>query len=267
MAQTINNQLMSLKVQKYLNSSQKQTLSSMHRLSSGLRINSAKDDAAALAIAERMNVELRGMNIGMRNAYDGISMITTAEGGLKQVSEQLQRMRELALQSANGTNTTADRTNLDKEFQALNDEVSRIVSSTTFNGKTLLAQGSSATEFQVGPGTSDTISVDAAQVAPMAENISTHAASLASVQAVDSMIAEIAGQRAYFGAVQSGFESTINNLHTSAKSQSAALGRIMDADFAVESARLAHSQILEQAGLAMSSQANSTAGSVLDLLG
>lgn len=266
MAQTINNQLMSLKVQKYLNSAQKQTLSSMHRLSSGLRINSAKDDAAALAIAERMNVELRGMNIGMRNAYDGISMTATAEGGLQQISEQLQRMRELALQSANGTNTTADRANLDKEFQALNDEVSRIVSSTSFNGRTLLAQGSSATTFQVGASAGDSVSVDAAQIAPLTENISTYEASLASVQAVDSMIAEINGQRAYFGAVQSGFESTINNLQIGAQSQSAALGRIMDADFAVESARLAHSQILEQAGIAMSSQANSTAGNVVKLL-
>ena len=290
MAQTINTNVMSLTAQRNLNSSQGSLMTSMQRLSSGLRVNSAKDDAAGLAIAERMNTQVRGMNVAIRNANDGISLAQTAEGGLQEVSNMLQRMRELAVQSANGTNSTNDRANLDAEFQALNLEISRIAETTTFNGVSVLntdavGSGSAAVDaavvFQVGANTSsggeNTLSINLKKIeglavgsAPLASgtvNVSTVSASNASIVAIDTMIGEITSARADFGSVQSRFESAINNLQIGVENQAAARGRIMDADFAVETANMTRAQILQQAGTAMVSQANSAPQSVLQLLG
>ena len=144
MAQTINTNVPSLTAQRHLNSSQNALNTSMERLSSGLRVNSAKDDAAGLAIAERMNTQVRGMNVAIRNANDGISLSQVAEGGLQEMSNMLQRMRELAVQSANGTNSTSDRANLDAEYQALDAEIVRIGETTAFNGVNVLAGGARA---------------------------------------------------------------------------------------------------------------------------
>lgn len=290
MAQTINTNVMSLTAQRNLNSSQGSLMTSMQRLSSGLRVNSAKDDAAGLAIAERMNTQVRGMNVAIRNANDGISLAQTAEGGLQEVSNMLQRMRELAVQSANGTNSTNDRGNLDAEFQALNLEISRIAETTTFNGVSVLntdATGSgsaiadSAVVFQVGANTSsggentlsinlkkiEGLAVGSAALASGTVNVNTVSGSNASIVAIDTMIGEITSARADFGSVQSRFESAINNLQIGVESQAAARGRIMDADFAVETANMTRAQILQQAGTAMVSQANAAPQSVLQLLG
>lgn len=286
MAQTINTNIMSLTAQRNLNSSQSSLMTSMQRLSSGLRVNSAKDDAAGLAIAERMNTQVRGMNVAIRNANDGISLAQTAEGGLQEVSNMLQRMRELAVQSANGTNSVNDRANLDAEFQALNSEISRIAETTTFNGVSVLntaavGSGSGVADatvvFQVGANTSsggeNTLSINLKQIESLElssgvnANVSTVSGSLDTMLAIDTMIGEITSARADFGAVQSRFESAINNLQVGVESQASARGRIMDADFAVETANMTRAQILQQAGTAMVSQANSAPQSVLQLLG
>jgi flagellin len=292
MAQTINTNVMSLTAQRNLNQSQGTLATSMQRLSSGLRVNSAKDDAAGLAIAERMNTQVRGMNVAIRNANDGISMAQTAEGGMAEIGSMLQRMRELAVQSSNGTNSADDRANLDAEFQALNSEIGRIAETTQFNGISVLntsgtaavaaSSGVSAVAavgativFQVGANTStgNTLSISLQDIerleasSGVANNITTVSATTASITAIDSMIDDITSARADFGAVQSRFESAINNLQIGMENQAAARGRIMDADFAVETANMTRSQILQQAGNAMVSQANSSPQSVLQLLG
>jgi flagellin len=284
MAQTINTNVMSLTAQRNLNQSQSTLATSMQRLSSGLRVNSAKDDAAGLAIAERMNTQIRGMNVAIRNANDGISLAQTAEGGMQEVGNMLQRMRELAVQSSNGTNSAEDRQNLDAEFQALNSEIGRIAETTLFNGLSVLntpgtGSGSAAVDativFQVGANTTsgNTLSISLKQIESLeassgvANSILTISATTASITAIDTMITEITSGRADFGAVQSRFESAINNLQIGMENQSAARGRIMDADFAVETANMTRSQILQQAGNAMVAQANSSPQSVLQLLG
>ena len=281
MAQTINTNVMSLTAQRNLNQSQSTLSTSMQRLSSGLRVNSAKDDAAGLAIAERMNTQVRGMNVAIRNANDGISLAQTAEGGMQEVSNMLQRMRELAVQSANGTNSADDRGNLDAEFQALNSEIARIAETTQFNGVSVLntSAGSSAATivFQVGANTTaggeNTLSISLKEITALetaagsAADITTVSATNAAITAIDDMINTVTTARADFGAVQSRFESAISNLQVGMENQSAARGRIMDADFAVETANMTRSQILQQAGNAMVSQANSAPQSVLQLLG
>jgi flagellin len=281
MPQTINTNVMSLTAQRNLNVSQGSLATSMQRLSSGLRVNSAKDDAAGLAIAERMNTQVRGMNVAIRNANDGISLAQTAEGGLQEISNMLQRMRELAVQSANGTNSSADRANLDSEFQALNSEIARIAETTTFNGVAVLNTSGSGSAadivFQVGANTTstgeNTLSIGLKQIesvggsAASSTSISSVSATENAIALIDTMIDEITSARADFGAVQSRFESAINNLQVGMENQSAARGRIMDADFAVETANMTRAQILQQAGNAMVSQANSAPQSVLQLLG
>lgn len=272
MAQTINTNVMSLTAQRNLTRSQNTMATSMERLSSGLRVNSAKDDAAGLAIAERMNTQVRGMNVAMRNANDGISLAQTAEGGLNEVGNMLQRMRELAVQSANGTNSTTDRDNLDNEYQALKTEIARIAEVTQFNGLNILGTGAATFSFQVGANATAndkidiiTTAVDTTGVGAITGADGTLAS--AEITALDTMIDTITTERAKFGASQSRFESAINNLQIGVENQSAARGRIVDADFAVETASLTRSQILQQAGNAMVSQANSAPQSVLQLLG
>lgn len=268
MPQTINTNVMSLTAQRNLSKSQGSLATSMQRLSSGLRINSAKDDAAGLAIAERMNTQVRGMNVAIRNANDGISLAQTAEGGLQEISNMLQRMRELAVQSSNGTNSSADRANLDTEFQALNDEIGRISETTTFNGLSVI-NSSADIKFQVGANntSSNTLSITLQDIDKLTATISTSDTTSTSISSIDEMISTITTARAAFGAVQSRFESAISNLQVSMENQAAARGRIVDADFAVETANMTRAQILQQAGNAMVSQANSAPQSVLQLLG
>jgi flagellin len=277
---TINTNIASLNAQRNLSMSQSSLATSMQRLSSGLRVNSAKDDAAGLAIAERMNAQVRGMNVAIRNANDGISMSQTAEGALSQVGNALQRMRELAVQSRNATNSSSDKDSLNKEFIQLQSEISRVLGGTTFNGKNILGSDATSLTFQIGAntGANDTITVstsDMTQTTQLTAITGTGASigAAASVGAIGTVIDDIDtalntinDTRATFGATQSRFDSIITNLQQSVENQSAARSRIMDADFAAETASMSRAQILQQAGTAMVAQANQLPQQVLRLL-
>jgi len=280
MAQTINTNVASLNAQRNLSASQSSLSTSMQRLSSGMRINSAKDDAAGLSIAERMNSQVRGMNVAIRNANDGISLAQTAEGALAKVGDSLQRMRELAVQARNATNTSSDKDSLNKEFGQLQEEITRVMGGTSFNGKHMLGADATAMTFQIGANTSadDTITVNTSNmvtdttmtaVTGSSASIDATATSgaLASViDNIDTAINTVNDQRATFGATQSRFDAVISNLQQGVESQSAARGRIMDADFATETANMSRAQILQQAGTAMVAQANQLPQQVLRLL-
>jgi flagellin len=267
MAAVINTNMASLNTQRNLNTSQSALNTSIQRLSSGLRVNSAKDDAAGLAVATRMDAQIRGMNVAIRNSNDAISFAQTAEGALGKVTDAMQRMRELSVQSANGSLSDADRTNLTAEYTELNSEITRLAG-TEFNGTAVF--GITATVFQVGAGTTanDTISV-AALAAPAAigvADISTAANATSAIDAIDLALDTINTSRATLGAVQNRFESVISSLQVNVENASAAKSRIMDADFASETANLTRGQILQQAGTAMLAQANSLPNNVLSLL-
>jgi flagellin len=280
MAQTISTNLLSINAQRNTAASQMSLAVSMQRLSSGLRVNSAKDDAAGLAIAERMNAQVRGMNVAIRNANDAISLAQTAEGAAGKIGDALQRMRELAVQSANGTNNTGDRSNLQTEFAQLQTEVTRLIDGTTFNASKLLdgtgGNGSGTFTFQVGAGTggTDSISVSLgdlkstvdAAVSALSIAGADSTAATASITALDTAIDNVTTARANFGSVQNRFESVISNLAVSAENLTAARSRIVDADYAVETANLSRAQILQQAGNAMVAQANQQPQQVLALL-
>ncbi len=263
MAQVINTNIPSLNTQRNLNTSQNALNTSLQRLSSGLRINSAKDDAAGLAIATRMDSQVRGQQVAMRNANDAISFAQVAEGGISKQTDALQRMRELAVQSLNGTNTSTDRANLDAEFAQLTAEVTRLNTATKFNGSAVF--GSTQT-YQVGADAGDTITTASVAAATITGSVSDVAAASAAVTAIDAALTAANTQRATLGAIQNRFESVVSNLQISVENQSAAKSRIMDADFAAETANLTRAQILQQAGQAMLAQANSLPNGVLTLL-
>ena len=287
MPQTINTNIASLNAQRNLNSSQSSLATSMQRLSSGLRVNSAKDDAAGLAIAERMNAQARGMSVAMRNANDGISLAQTAEGALGKVADSLQRMRELAIQARNATNADSDKDSLDKEFGELAKEIQRVTAGTTFNGKYILGQDASLPQtFQFGPNTTsnDEITVttpnmsadttitqvsgsDTSGAGRAVIDRTADAAAIATVVAnIDTALDTVNSQRATLGATQNRFDAVISNLQVAYENQTAARSRIMDADFAVETSNLSRAQILQQAGNAMVAQANQLPQQVLSLL-
>ena len=266
MPMTINTNISSMNAQRNLAGSQMSLATSMQRLSSGLRINSAKDDAAGLAIADRMNAQVRGMTVAMRNANDGISMAQTAEGALSTVTDALQRMRELGVQAQNGTNSTSDRANLDTEYQQLSQEITRIAAQTKFNGTAIIGAGAGANVFQVGANNGETLAITTTTVATVAGNLTSAANASTAVAALDVAIDTITTQRANYGAAMNRFGMAISNLAISTENQSAARGRIMDADFAVETANLSRAQILQQAGNAMVAQANQLPNQVMTVL-
>ncbi|OYT88086.1 MAG: flagellin FliC [Burkholderiales bacterium PBB6] len=280
MPQTINTNLASLNAQRNLNSSQSSLATSMQRLSSGMRVNSAKDDAAGLAIAERMNAQVRGMNVAVRNANDGISLAQTAEGALSKVGDSLQRMRELAVQARNATNSSSDKDSLNKEFAQLQKEISRVLGGTTFNGKHILGADATTLTFQIGANVTvdDVIEIDTVNMGSDASisAVTTGATigATADASAIAAVISDIDGAintvndtRATFGATQSRFDAIISNLQQSVENQAAARSRIMDADYAQETANMSRAQILQQAGNAMVAQANQLPQQVLRLLG
>lgn len=275
MAQVINTNVFSLNSQRQLNRSQSSMQVSLERLSSGLRINRAKDDAAGFAISERFTAQIRGMQQASRNANDGISLVQTAEGAMAEISNSLQRMRELAVQASNETVNSTDRASLNDEFSALATEITRITDVTEFNNISLLGAADTVS-FQVGfeGGANNTISVAlvdvnaASGVASMVGgNINTASAANAFISAADIAINKVSELRADFGAVQNRLEATVRNLGSMIENQSAARSRVLDADFASETANLTRNQILQQAGTAMLSQANSLPQNVLSLLG
>jgi flagellin len=279
MSYSINTNINSLNAQRNAGMNGSALSTSMQRLSSGLRINSAKDDAAGLAIATRMDAQYRGMNVAVRNANDGISLAQTAEGGLQTLTDMVQRMRELAVQATNGTNQSSDLSAINQEYSQLGTEIQRTLSSVQFNGQSLL-DTTAGFDFQVGANSGQTISVassslsissgdlSAAFGAGAASAITTASPSAngTNIDLLDKALTAINSARANLGAVQSRFTNTINFLNAAAENQAAAKGRIMDADFATETSNLSRSQILQQAGTAMIAQANQLPQGVLALL-
>lgn len=277
---TINTNVQSLNAQRNLAASSGSLSTSMQRLSSGLRVNSAKDDAAGLAIAERMNAQVKGMNVAIRNANDGISLAQTAEGALAKIGDNLQRMRELAVQAANDTNGSTDRTALDEEYKALANENERVITSTEFNGQKLLTGSGGASgvfNFQIGANSDadNQISVTTNNIgSSMGSNTQGSAATLGTtgtsartaMDNLDTAIDAVTTARSKFGAAQNRFSTVISNLQVAAENQASSRGRIMDADFATETANLSRGQILQQAGTAMIAQANQLPQGVLSLL-
>jgi flagellin len=249
----------------------------MERLSTGKRINSAKDDAAGLAIASKMTSQIRGMNQSIRNANDGISYAQTAEGALSDVTNMLQRIRELAVQSASGTDSDSDRTNLDAEVTELKAQITSILATTEFNGTRIFNSAASGTTYtatsgsvsiQTGSNSGDTVAVSFDQLSDLASGtaVDTSGNANTALTNVDTMLTDVATTRAKLGAAQSRLESTVNNLTNNVANLSDARSRIEDTDFSAETTNLAKSQILSQASVAMLAQANQSAQGVLSLL-
>jgi len=248
----------------------------MERLSTGKRINSAKDDAAGLAIATKMTSEIRGLGAAVRNANDGLSVSQVAEGAMGEVSNILQRMRELAIQAASGTVSQSDRTSIQKEVTELTTQIGNIASRTTFNGISLL-NGSAATitKVQVGNNSGETVDISTASMSLVGLGLNTGmtgwddangATAAAALNQINVALDTIASARATIGGQQSRLEATINNLNTTITNLSDARSRIEDADFSAESTNLAKNQILSQASTAMLAQANQSQQGVLSLL-
>jgi len=282
MALTVNTNIASLNTQRNINNSSNALTTSMQRLSTGSRINSAKDDAAGLQISNRLTSQINGLNVAVRNANDGISMAQTAEGALQQSTNILQRMRELVLQSGNGSNSDEDKASLQLEVAELQTELDRISGTTSFGTKKLFDEniggaGSTEVSFQVGAYGSDddvikvdfggkrdaeTLGVDSTKVDVTSTTLTTKDM----LESIDDAIKDIDTQRATFGAVQNRFDNTIANLQNIAENVSAARGRIQDTDFAAETANLSKNQILQQAGTAILAQAKQLPQAVLSLL-
>ena len=276
----INHNIASLNTQNALSKANHAQGKSMEKLSSGLRINRAGDDAAGLSISEKMRGQIRGLDQASRNAQDGISMIQTAEGGLNEVHEILQRMRELAVQALNDTNVEADRTALNDEFTQLGEELGRIKDKSQFNKQSLFdgtsgEAGDGLVNIQVGANTGDLIQVNFATTGVQldtvvtnmtAETISDYTSSQSALTAVEAEIASVSSGRSYLGAMQNRLEHTINNLSNASENLTAAESRIRDVDMAKEISEQTKQSILAQASQAMLAQANQQPQNVLQLL-
>jgi flagellin len=277
----INHNIAALNTHRQMGSANSAQMNSMEKLSSGMRINSAKDDAAGLSISEKMRGQIRGLEQASKNAQDGISMIQTAEGALNETHDILQRMRELAVQSANDTNTDTDRGELQKEFNQLAKETTRIAKSTEFNTHKLL-DGSDAngTVFQIGANATQNLTLtignmDATalmvgtgtdEASTTGVNISTQISADAAITLVNTAIQTVSSERSKIGATQNRLEHTINNLNTSSENLTAAESRIRDVDMAKEMMEQTKNSILSQAAQAMLAQANQQPQAVLQLL-
>jgi flagellin len=306
----INTNVASLFAQNNLNKSSKALGTAIQRLSSGLRVNGAKDDAAGLAIAERFTAQIRGEEVGKRNTNDGISLLEVADGALSSITDSLQRMRELAVQSANGTLSSTDRANLDLEFKTLSEEINRVADTTEYNGLIVLGSIQSATtagdfKLQIGADTGSTLNINLRVTADSASatlesglgaavvntaagtgaanfsvlytagnsgesttfNIQSVADSTNAIRQLDKAIDAVTQGRARVGSGINRLDSILSNLDVSTAAVSGARGRILDADFAKETAALTRAQILQQAGTSVLAQANQLPSSVLSLLG
>jgi len=271
----INTNVSSLEAQRNLNSTQSSQNRNFQRLSSGLRINSAADDAAGLAISESLRSQTRSYSVAERNTNNAVSMAQTAEGALGQVSNILGRMRELAVQSANGDLTSTDRGYLQTEFSQLTSEITRIVDSTKYNGKDLLGGSAASLDFQVGIGTatSDRITVGFGGNTLSSFGITTNSVAgtdatnaRASITEIDTALGNVSNARATFGAVINRFETTVSNIQSIRTNYTAATSRIRDVDVAEETAALARNQVLQQAGVSILAQANQAPQLALSLL-
>ncbi|HGG59530.1 MAG TPA: flagellin FliC [Gammaproteobacteria bacterium] len=278
MPQTINTNMFSLNAQRNLNRSQGAMGMAIQRLSSGLRINSAKDDAAGMAVAEGMTSKIRGLDVAARNANDGISLAQTAEAALGKITDNMQRIRELAVQSANGTLGDTERSYLQTEVDELTAEITRIVDDTEFNGAKLFAS-SGTVDIQVGANSGEKISITMNALTGLESygtgagvisiSSQTDAEAVLAATGDDSMdedIGEVINLRSQMGAVQNRFESVISNINAYKEGLQAARSRITDTDYAEETANLARTQVLQQAGIAMVAQANQIPQGIMSLL-
>ncbi|WP_351014930.1 flagellin [Shewanella sp. AC91-MNA-CIBAN-0169] len=272
MAITVNTNVTSLKAQKNLNSSSGALATSMERLSSGLRINSAKDDAAGLAISNRLNSQVNGLEVGMRNANDAISIAQIAEGAMQEQTNMLQRMRDLTIQAENGANSTDDITAIQSEITALATEITAIGNTTAFGGTKLMSGGFSAGKaFQVGHQASENITVsvkktNASSLGVSGMTLTTEAARTSSLQKIDAAIKNIDTQRANLGAVQNRLAYNVSNSANTQANVADAKSRIVDVDFAKETSTMTKNQVLQQTGSAMLAQANQLPQIALSLL-
>ncbi|TMH75618.1 MAG: flagellin FliC [Betaproteobacteria bacterium] len=276
MSQIINTNILSMTAQANLNKTKDSLAIAVQRLSSGLRINSAMDDPAGLAISTRMGSQVSGMQVAVRNANDAISLSQVADGTLGTVGNMLQQMRDLAVQASNGTNGTSDLANLQTEFNSLATEINRELTQTTFNGKSILGSQAGTNSYQVGANAGESIQLVTNN---MASNSSVTTVTLnttsisaggstasAMITSIDSALTAINTERANYGADETEFQGVISNLQIGVTNQSAAESRVRDADYAQETAALTRAQILQQAGTAMLAQANALPQSVLNLL-
>ncbi|MCG8993024.1 flagellin FliC [Laribacter hongkongensis] len=273
MALYVNTNVASLNAQRNLNNSTSSLSTSLQRLSSGLRVNSAKDDAAGMAIATGMTSAIRGSQVAMRNANDAISMAQTAEGVLDQVESNTQRMRELAVQGANASVTSSNRAQIKLELDALGKENKRLLSGATFNGTSLFKNNASQNfVFQVGSGTSAndriTLNIKAAafSAATRTNAFSTQANARSVMSDLDNSLKALSTMRASLGAAQNRFSAVVTSLQTYSENMSASKSRIMDTDFATETANMTRNQIIQQAGTAMLAQANQLPSAAMSLL-
>ena len=276
MALTVNTNIASLNTQRNLSKSSSALETSMQRLSTGSRINSAKDDAAGLQISNRLTAQIGGLTVAARNANDGISMAQTAEGALQETTNLLQRMRDLAVQSSNGSYSADDRASLNKEYQALVEEIDRVAETTSFGKGVNLLDGSAGATgvvtFQIGAMAAETLNVDFKDMSTTGimgaapGDITDFANSQTAIGAIDNALKAVDEQRADLGAFQNRMSSTISNLSNISENTAAARGRIQDTDFAAETANLSKNQILQQAGTAILAQAKQLPQAVLSLL-
>jgi flagellin len=269
----INTNVKSLIAQQALTVNNRGLSKTMEQLSTGKRINSAADDAAGLSISNKMTAQIRGLNQAVRNANDAISMVQTAEGALNEVTNMLQRMRELAVQSVNGTNSAADRTSLDAEFDQLNSEISRISNKTTWNGMEILGSAAAAIAFQAGPAASDSVTVTFLNVSSLggivtaaAEGLETAVSATSAIVDLDQAISTVDAYRSTLGAVVNRLNYAADNLTNVSTNTAASRSRILDTDYAAATTELARTQIIQQAATAMLAQANQSPSSVLSLL-
>jgi len=262
MAQVVNTNAYSLNAQRHLNKNSLGLGTAVERLTSGLRVNSSVDDAAGLAVASKMEAQARGLAVAQRNASDGISYAQTADSALASVSEMLQRMRELATQSLNGTIQDTERAFINNEFSALQAETTRVEGAAKINGTSVFG----AFTFQIGASAGDSLASTFTSTTITGAAVDTTGNASLALTSVDAWINSVASFRSTIGAVQSRLTSTISYLESAKENQTAARGRIMDADFAAETASLTRYQILQQAGVAMVAQANAIPQNVLSLL-
>ena len=277
MSLVVNTNVGSLNAQRSLAASGAELKTAMERLSSGSKINSASDDAAGFAIAERMTAQIRGLNMAAKNAGDGLSMLSAIENATNDVTDMLQRMRELAVQAVNDTNTAKDREYLQQEVDGLLAEINRVASQTEYNGEAIL-DGTRAGFIQVGTEAGQTVHFQIDSIATYnlgtegglpslsSINVSSAANATSALATITRSIEQVAGDRAEYGALQNRLEYTVSNLMNVSEFTTAARSRIEDADFATESARLAKAQVLQQSGTAMLAQANASSQLALSLI-
>ena len=279
MAMVITTNAASINAQRHLNTSRQDLEVAMERLSSGQRINSAADDSAGLAIRDKMTSQIQGLNQAVRNANDAISFMQTAEGALEETTNILHRMRSIAVQAVNDTNSSSDRTSLNNEISKLQAEITRIADTTTFNDKNLINGTMTDSQFQIGHKSGQQISValnnmDATAIGTSA-GVTVAVGSVAvtsvsdagvAISSIDVALAAVGAERAKLGAFQNRLQHAVNNMTNMSANTSAARSQVADADYAAESSSLAKNQILQQAGTAMLAQANASAQTVLSLL-